>query len=168
MVFQIAAESMVFTLPDACVDNITPPVFAGIATITAQANGSLRITWLAAVHVLNPKFYDIYIQAGTAVGLFVDANKLPAVENLLVEDIYNIKDLSPLVEGTTYHVGVKARSAAGIQDSNTVSMSAVSAGVLTDSLSGIADTLLSSLQLVAGNVVGTVDDETEVVGSVEE
>jgi hypothetical protein len=121
-------------LPEACVIDITPPTFAGIATLTPELNGALSATWPAATDDLAlPIAYEIYIQESSPSGLFTLPNLVLITRNLeaiIFADASN--DL--LNEGVLYYVGVKARDYAGNLSNNTNSLSAISNGVITASL----------------------------------
>jgi hypothetical protein len=127
-------------LANAAVVDTTPPTFAGLATLTARPNGSLRVTWAAATDATIPVRYEVYIQASTNVGLFNTAN-IAYVTNALTLDAFQLADASLLVKGTTYHVGVRAVDAVGNRETNVVSDSEVSIGVLEDDLATIAASL---------------------------
>lgn len=171
----LSIEPSVHATPAACIADLTPPTFSGIATLVSLANGALRATWLAATDPSAPIVYDVHVQAGTATGLFNAANRVLSSFGLTV-DAFQLADGSPLVAGTTYFVGVRARDAIGNQDSNTASLSAVSQGVLSTTLAALANTLLASLGAVSGGPVGEVDDDEiegivddeEVVGDVDD
>lgn len=163
----LLAEDMLHVSNGACVDDTTPPTFAGIATILARANGSIRATWLAATDPTTPIRYDIYIQASTATGLFSSGNLVASTRNLTV-DVYTLGDgLTNLVAGTTYYVGVRARDAVGNVDSNVVSLSAVSTGVLSDSLATIATTLANVIDNAANLAGGLLIEAPNNAGVME-
>lgn len=172
----LSIEPSVHATPQACVADFAPPTFAGIASLLALANGALRAAWLAATDSTPPVVYDVYILAGSATGLFATGNRVLSAFGLQV-DVFQLPDGSPLVAGTTYFVGVRARDAVGNLDSNVVSLSAISAGVLSTTLAALANTLLAAVEAAGGgvvgvveedSVVGTVDDEDEIIGIVEE
>lgn len=162
----LSIEESVHATPQACITDFVPPTFAGIATLIALANGALRATWLAATDPSTPIVYDVYIQAGTATGLFSLTNRALSTFGLTI-DIFQLLDGTPLAAGTTYYVGVRARDAIGNLDSNVVSLSGVSLGVLSTTLAAIANTLAAAINAVAGGVVGEVDDD-EVIGTVDD
>lgn len=114
----------------ACVTDLTPPTFAGISTIDVESRGQIRAGWSAASDPTLPIRYEIYIKAGTSSGLFSTSNIAGITPNLQY-DIFTMPDGSFLVNGTTYYVGVRALDGASNRDSNTVSMSVISTGVLT-------------------------------------
>ncbi len=171
----LSIEPSVHATPQACVTDFAPPTFAGIASLLALANGALRAAWLAATDSTPPVVYDVYIQAGSATGLFATGNRVLSAFGLQV-DVFQLPDGSPLA-GTTYFVGVRARDAVGNLDSNVVSLNAISAGVLSTTLAALANTLLAAVEAAGGGVVGVVeedsvvgivDDEDEIIGIVEE
>ncbi len=172
----LSIDPSVHATPQACLTDLVPPTFAGIAGLLALANGALRASWLAATDASLPVVYDVYIQAGSATGLFGAANRVLSAFGLQL-DVFQLPDGSPLVAGTTYFVGVRARDAIGNLDSNVVSLSAISAGVLSTTLAALANTLLAAVEAAGGGVlgvveedavVGIVDDDDEVIGIVEE
>jgi len=130
--------------PQACLVDLTPPTFSGITGLTANANGSLTASWSAATDATNPVGYQVFIQASTATGLFSSGNKLYSAIGTSVV-IFTDALLAPLVNGTTYFVGIRAVDAVGNVDTNTASISAISNGVADNSLANKLDTLLARL-----------------------
>jgi hypothetical protein len=114
----------------ACIVDLTPPTFAGITFLDVESRGQIRSGWSAATDATNPIRYEVYIKAGTATGLFNTTNIIAVTPNLQY-DIFTLPDGSFLVNGTTYYVGVRAIDGVNNRDSNTVSMSVISTGVLT-------------------------------------
>jgi hypothetical protein len=112
----------------ACVVDTTSPTFAGIATISAQLNGSILATWLAATDASNPIYYDVYIQPTTATGLFSSTN-LALSTNKLSIYIFTLADNTLLLNGQTYFIGIRARDPLGNQSTTLASLSAISQGV---------------------------------------
>lgn len=106
----------------ACLVDTTPPTFAGIATLTQNADGSLSATWLAATDATPPVRYEVYVQAATATGLFSTAN-IQQIRNSLSARIFTEVGGNILQIGQTYFVGMRAVDAVGNRDSNTVSSS---------------------------------------------
>lgn len=125
--------------------DLTPPTFAGIATLTPNPNGSLTATWLAATDSSTPIRYRVYIQKDTATGLFSSSNRAVETE-ALTKDIFQLKNGSLLIQDATYYVGVRAVDAVGNESSNITYLSALSNGVLTDDLLTIALNILTATQ----------------------
>lgn len=115
---------------EACITDLTPPTFAGITFLDVESRGQIRAGWSAATDPTPPIRYEIYIQASSSVGLFNTTNVVAVSPNLQY-DIFTMPDGSFLVNGTTYYVGVRAIDGVNNRDSNTVSMSVISTGVLT-------------------------------------
>lgn len=115
---------------DACIIDITAPTFAGINFLDVESRGQIRAGWSVATDPTPPIRYEVYIKAGTATGLFSTSNIVGITPNLQY-DIFTMPDGSFLVNGTTYYVGVRALDGVSNRDSNTVSMSVISTGVLT-------------------------------------
>lgn len=114
----------------ACIVDLTPPTFAGINFLDVESRGQIRAGWAAATDPTTPIRYEIYIQATTGVGLFNFANIVALTPNLQC-DIFNLPDGSFLQNGTTYFVGVRAVDGVNNRDSNVISMSVISTGILT-------------------------------------
>lgn len=114
----------------ACIVDLTPPTFAGINFLDVESRGQIRAGWSAATDPTTPIRYEIYIQATTATGLFNFANIVALTPNLQY-DIFNLPDGSFLQNGVTYFVGVRAVDGVNNRDSNVVSMSVISTGILT-------------------------------------
>lgn len=149
----------------ACVTDLVPPTFSGIATLIANSNGSLTATWLAASDPTLPIRYEVFVQKNTATGLFGSANKVMITENLQAV-LFTEADGS-LLETGTYFVGVRALDGTGNQDSNLVSLSAVSVGVLDGSVLTLAQAVNAALGVGVCAVGGVLDeDEDEPLGIV--
>lgn len=112
----------------ACIVDLTPPTFAGVTAVTVQSRGQIRSNWSAASDATLPIRYEIYIQAGTATGLFNTTN-ICGITSQLSFDTWTTPDGNFLVNGTTYYVGVRAIDGVSNRDSNTVSQSVISTGV---------------------------------------
>jgi hypothetical protein len=125
--FNIFGAAMMPTSP-ASVTITTAPTFGGIQSLTAQLNGSLLATWNPASSAITPLSYDVYIQAGTATGLFNTANRTDSTFGLS-DYIFELASGALLVSGATYYVGIIARDPLGNQSTSTASISAVSVGV---------------------------------------
>ncbi len=115
---------------DACIVDLIPPVFAGINFLDVESRGQIRAGWSAATDPTPPIRYEVYIQASTATGLFSTSNIIAITPNLSY-DIFTLPDGSFLQNGVTYYVGVRAIDGVNNRDSNLVSMSVISTGVLT-------------------------------------
>lgn len=124
----LVSNNVYMPTSQACVVDTTPPTFTGIATISAQLNGSILATWLAATDTSLPIYYDVYIQAGTSVGLFSSSN-ISISTNKLSVYLFTLADNSLLVSGQTYFVGIRARDPLGNQSTTLTSLSALSQGV---------------------------------------
>jgi len=114
----------------ACVIDLTPPTFAGITFLDVESRGQIRAGWSAASDATAPIRYEVYIKASTATGLFSTSNIIAVTPNLQY-DIFTLPDGSFLQNGTTYYVGTRAIDGVNNRDSNVVSMSVISTGVLT-------------------------------------
>lgn len=115
---------------DACIVDLTPPTFSGITFLDVESRGQIRAGWSAATDPTPPIRYEVYIKASTATGLFNTTNIISVTPNLQY-DIFTLPDGSFLQNGTTYYVGVRAIDGVNNRDSNLVSMSVISTGVLT-------------------------------------
>lgn len=114
----------------AAITDVTAPTFSGITFLDVESRGQIRAGWSAASDATAPIRYEVYIKAGTATGLFNVANIVAVTPNIQY-DIFTMPDGSFLVNGTTYYVGIRAIDGVSNRDSNTVSMSVISTGVLT-------------------------------------
>lgn len=114
----------------ACIVDLTPPTFAGINFLDVESRGQIRAGWSAASDPTTPIRYEVYIKASTATGLFSVTNIIAITPNLQY-DIFTMPDGSFLQNGTTYFVGIRAIDGVNNRDSNVISMSVISTGVLT-------------------------------------
>jgi len=113
----------------ACIVDITPPVFSGITFVTRGALGQLRVFWGSASDASLPIRYEVYIKADTSSDLFNQTN-ISLVTTQLQSDVFTMPGGSLLQSGTTYHVGVRAVDGVGNRDANTISLSQTSSGIL--------------------------------------
>lgn len=135
------------------------PTFGGITGLSANANGSLTASWSAATDTSLPISYRVYIQAGSATGLFAPANlALAAFE--LSYTLYHLPDSSCLVEGSTYYVGVRAVDAVGNETTNTQTQHAVSSGVYTNNISTAINSI-TTITKALGNISSLIVSEVE-------
>lgn len=114
----------------ACIIDLTPPTFAGINFLDVESRGQIRAGWSAATDATAPIRYEVYIKASTATGLFNTSNIVAVTPNLQF-DIFSLPDGSFLQNGVTYYVGIRAVDGVNNRDSNLVSMSVISTGILT-------------------------------------
>lgn len=114
----------------ACIVDLTPPSFSGINFIDVESRGQIRVGWPAATDATVPIRYEVYVQAATATGLFNTTNIVAITPNLQF-DIFSLPDGSLLENGQTYFVGIRAIDGVSNRDSNTVSLSVISTGILT-------------------------------------
>lgn len=125
---ELSSGGVLQSTPASAYQIMTLPTFSGITTLAAQLSGSLLATWSSASGPNAPIVYDVYIQLGTASGLFVDANKVQSTFGLTSE-IFHLKSGALLVYGSTYFVGVRARDPLGNLATDLSSLSAISSGV---------------------------------------
>jgi len=136
----------------ACLLDVTAPTFGGITGLSAPSNGSVVGSWSVATDATGPISYDVFIQAGTATGLFNILNRTVSTFSLS-RSIFSLADGSLLLSGVTYFVGVRARDAVGNVDANLVSQSAVSLGVPATSVLNAIDAIwdqVRSSHVIAG------------------
>ncbi|NDD83816.1 hypothetical protein EBZ38_05960 [bacterium] len=123
----------------ACVIDLTPPVFSGLSSVTLGTLGQIRAQWSAATDVSNPINYEVYIQANTSFGLFNVVN-IAYVTTQLQMNIFADSYGNLLQNAVQYYVGVRAVDAVGNRDANTVSLMQISPGItgaISASISGI-------------------------------
>ena len=114
----------------ACIVDLTAPTFAGIASLVVHSRGQFRATWLAGTDVTLPVRYEVYIKPTNATGLFGSIN-LIAITDKLLFDIFELPNGTFLENGVEYFVGVRAIDGVGNRDSNVISLSVISTGILT-------------------------------------
>lgn len=148
--------------PKTCVLNLVPPVFSGIQTLVAQSNGALLAGWNPAVDADGdlPIEYEVYVKKGTATGLF-------SVDPLLTYEtqirIMTLADGS-LLENALYFVGVRAKDSEQNIETNIISLSAVSVGVLDAGLVEAVQAMRAVAQAITGDLVG-ISEEKELIGT---
>jgi len=164
---QLALDFASHQTPQACLVDLTPPTFAGITGLVPQVNGSLLASWGAGSDATAPISYEIYIQATTAIGLFNSGNLALITRGLSIKLFQDALGAS-LQKGVVYFVGVRARDGVGNLETNLVSLSATSVGVLDSDLAslvleldGIADAMAGAVS--TEYVAELVEDELQAV-----
>jgi hypothetical protein len=146
----------------ACIVDLTPPTFAGIAGLTVQSLGQIRASWLTATDATNPIRYEVYIKRDNATNLFYPINIIGITDKLQL-DIFNLPDNVLLGPGINYYVGVKAIDAVGNRDNNLISQviqtSGISAGggVSDYEVAGVFNVNLS--KFLEGTLWASVNEE---------
>jgi hypothetical protein len=112
----------------ACIVDLTSPVFSGIDFLTRGALGQLRASWLAATDTSAPIRYEVYVEADPAANLFNPVN-IALVTTNLNADIFALANGTLLQSGVKYFVGVRAIDAVGNRDANTVSLFQITPGI---------------------------------------
>ena len=115
------------------------PTFAGIGSLTLGSFGQLVAAWSTATDTSTPIKYEIYIQAGTATGLFNTSN-IAITTSQLTASIFTLPNGS-LITNATYYVGVRAVDLFGNRDSNVISQPYVVAG---PTFAGISSLIVGS------------------------
>jgi len=117
--------------------DLIPPVFAGISYLGIGVLGQLQVQWLTGLDTSNPIRYEVYVQAGTATGLFNLIN-VALITSGLNADIFALADGSLLVPAINYFVGVRAVDAVGNRDANLVSLNQISPGITGANIANIS------------------------------
>jgi methyl-accepting chemotaxis protein len=124
----------------------TPPVFAGVSGIVPKADGSLSVSWGSFTSVNNPVMFQIYIRLGvvSALTLFASAPVAIVDESNNTFDIFRLADqVTYLVKGQIYTVGVRCVDGVKNQNTNLVVMTATAIG--TANIASVFQSLLDSL-----------------------
>jgi hypothetical protein len=112
----------------ACIVDLTPPVFSGIDFLTRGALGQLRASWLAATDTSAPIRYEVYVESDPAANLFNPVN-IALVTTNLNADIFALANGTLLQSGVKYFVGVRAIDGVGNRDANIVSLFQITPGI---------------------------------------
>lgn len=122
----LAFSEMQQQTPQACVVDLTPPTGGAIASLSNNPDGSIKAQWGAASDLNGPLTYEVYVQKGSATGLF---SVTPFLARGLSLDIYRDALGAMLVVGDVVHVGVRPVDALGNKSSITTSLSITAAGL---------------------------------------
>jgi hypothetical protein len=112
--------------PQACVVDLVPPTGGAISSLTNNPDGSVKAQWPAASDANAPITYEVYVQKGTATGLF---STTPFLARGLSLDIYRDSLGAMIVQGETIFAAVRAVDALGNQNTNTTTLSVVATGL---------------------------------------
>lgn len=151
------------SVPQACLVDLTAPIFAGIASLTPQVTGALLASWLAGTDPTAPVRYRIFMKKGNSSGLFSPANALFETRSLSAR-IYEDAQGASLVKDEIYFVGVRAVDGAGNEETNVVVLSAASSGVVSQEIADILNQIENLVSQTCGTLKGTVTSENKIVG----
>jgi hypothetical protein len=138
----------------ACIIDLTPPTFAGVAALTVQSLGQIRASWLAATDATAPIKYEVYIKRDNATNLFYPINII-AITDKLQFDIFNLPDGVLLGSGINYYVGIKAVDAVGNRDNNLINQVIQTSGISAGGSSEYEIAGIFNVDLM-GNLGGTL------------
>jgi len=138
----------------ACIVDLTLPIFSGIVSLSLQPLGQIRATWGTATDASAPIRYEVYIKAGDSINLFYQSN-IVVITDKLQFDIFTLPNSVLLSSGVVYYIGVKAVDAVGNRDNNLAFLDIESSGI---SSSG-------SLGYEVGGIF-TIDENENFIGSV--
>lgn len=129
---QLFQDNFVHSTAKACVDDLTPPTFAGIVSVAPHLNGSFLLSWAAATEVdSNPVEYVLYAAKGslTAASLFLPAN-VSGITKELSKRLFQHGEPSPYYFSIddVYTFGVRAKDALGNTETNTAILTATATG----------------------------------------
>jgi hypothetical protein len=134
----------------AALPSAVAPTFGGITSLVQQSDGSLTASWSAATVVPNPPVrYEVYIQVGTATGLFSLSNLVGVTANLSLNTAFDAVPQS-LILGSTYHVGVRAVDAYLNRTSNMQSLSATVTNASFNTLASAVWDVVRATRATAG------------------
>lgn len=152
-----------FLASSACMLDVTAPTFAGVSSLIPQSDGSLLASWTAATDATPPIYYEVFIKQGSATGLF---STTPLATRDTSLKIYYVPGGSVLQKDSTYYVGVRARDSAGNIETNTVSLSAVSSGVIDGAsyYEAHGTFSLSPAYFLQGTLWGTLQEVQKTTG----
>lgn len=140
------SETLVQKLPSACVVDITPPTFTGVASATPNADGSISLAWLAATDLTGPIEYLLYIALGSvsAGTLFQVSNLVTIAPAVLTKKIFTLADQTTyLVNGQQYTVGVRAKDGVGNINTNVVILTPTA--IASGNIPGVYQQILNDL-----------------------
>ena len=126
------------------ISDTTAPTFAGITSLLANPNGSLKASWTAGTDTSEVR-YEIYINT-TSAGLFSLSNRAAITVNTTI-DIFNLANNSLLIN-TTYYVGVRAIDMYGNRETNIAILNKISLGVVDADIITILNSIKVNTNLI--------------------
>lgn len=150
----------------ACILDITPPTFGGISSLVPNLNGSLQASWAAATDLVSGVRYRVFIKEATATGLFSPSNIVLETPKLTMP-IFSDALGSVLVQGRTYHVGVRAVDESNNESSNLQSLAAVALGVVPNDIAQIVLSIQDIVSQTCQTLVGEITPEENLTGELE-
>lgn len=164
----------------ACLVDLTPPTFAGIASVVPKNNGAIQVTWLAATDATPPIEYKIYIALGSvSAGTLFNSSNLVTIApaGSLNKMIFTLADQTTfIIKDQVYTLGVRAEDAVGNVDTNTAILTATALGSVdlatifgidVDDLEAqivLLTALVNSLTGSPADFVGVIEDSEELTG----
>lgn len=140
------------------VANTTAPTFAGISSVTPNADGSITASWaLATGSAATPVRYKVYIALGSGVSaasLFVVGNNvMDASSTQTFVRVFTLGNQTTLlVAGQAYTLGVRAFSAENIAETNTATLNATSQGVPSAQLNTLITQVIATQDVLQTSV----------------
>lgn len=158
------------TFGNAAINNIVAPTFAGITSVVANLDSTFSVSWSPATGgAATPINYEVYIALGnvSAGTLFQASNMAKVVQNNTTKIFMLADGVTYFVRGQVYTLGVRARSASGIQDSNTaiLTAAAVAPGNLPVVYTNIANQLADIEANLAQDHLDLAQDHADFVAA---
>lgn len=161
---KLYSSGAVMSTSQACIVDLTAPVFAGVSGLITGSLGQIRASWAVATDISNPIRYEIYVRHTTTAGLFSPANLIASTTQLQY-DIFALPNGDLLQNGLVYHIGVRAVDGVGNRDTNTISLNITTLGISASSNDYDVEGVFAvneSNQLIASFWVG---EEEEIVST---
>ncbi|MCK4643854.1 lamin tail domain-containing protein [bacterium] len=113
--------------------DLTPPVFAGIQSVTdTQLGGELELAWNTATDTSTPIMYNVYMSTASAGQNFASVSYSTYSLSYLITGLEN---------GTQYYFVVRAEDSRGNEDTNTIEISGTPTSKFSDP--GFGDILIN-------------------------
>lgn len=146
---QFFAGRYIQKLPETCIVDTSLPTFAGITSVTPNADGSFTIGWASGTSTKNPLRYEIYALPGvvSAATLFSTDDNVLQIEPDQVTSarVFTLSDDSTyFVNGQIYTFGVKALDAYGYEGGPATVITSTAIG--SGNLPIVYQTIVSDLQ----------------------
>lgn len=147
-----------FLAPSAALTDLTAPTGGAITSVTNNPDGSVKAQWGAASDPSTPITYEVYVQKGSATGIFA---LTPFLSRDLSIDLYKDSLGAAIVQGDVVHVGVRPVDAVGNRSSITTTLSVTATGVGYANLLALLPGAVWDRPLASHVAVGTFGKEVQ-------
>lgn len=159
--------------PQSAVIVTTPPVFAGITSVTPNTDGSFTVAWSAATSTNAPHEYQIYVSPGSVDAATLFALPVAALSpqpDTQIRVFQLSDDATYFVKGQQYTFGVRCKDGVGNQNTNLaiLAATAIASGDIANIFQDLADSLINTNSNLSNRNTDFENRNTELIDRVDD